>query len=165
MQPKLTKLPCFTDHRGSLAVIKETERYSLKRSFSKAHVFRGLHLQLPDKRQQKKVWDEQGKIIDFCLDLNFDSPTFGKIETFELTQESGVLHVPFSHAHGFLTLEDTNVCYFCDGAYDENYELAIKPPKKELEKFINPNSILMSSKDDAAICLDEALSRFRELKW
>ena len=165
MQPKLINLPCFTDQRGSLAVISETERYSLKRSFSKAHVFRGLHVQLPNKRQQKKVWVERGKIIDFCLDLNFNSPTFGEIKTFELIQASGVLHVPFSHAHGFLTLEDTDVYYFCDGAYDENFEVAIKPPKEELEKFINPDSILVSPKDDAAICLGEALSRFRELKW
>jgi len=74
---------------------------------------RGLHFQAPPKAQYKLVRVVKGRILDFCVDIRTDSPTYGKHESIELVADSWIqLLVPPGLAHGFCTLEnDTEVSF------------------------------------------------------
>jgi len=126
----LITLRVFDDERGFF-----TETYS-KREFTEKGidadfvqdnhsmsvtkgVLRGLHYQNPPNAQAKLVRVTKGAAYDVIVDLRKDSPTFGKWEGFELTDNNHrMLFVPRGFAHGFCTLEDyTEFQYKCDNLY------------------------------------------------
>jgi dTDP-4-dehydrorhamnose 3,5-epimerase len=74
---------------------------------------RGLHFQSPPKAQYKLVRVVKGRILDICVDIRADSPTFGKHASIEMSGDTWVqLLVPPGLAHGFCTLEnDTEVSF------------------------------------------------------
>jgi dTDP-4-dehydrorhamnose 3,5-epimerase len=113
--------PRFEDARGWLQVLHESERCVLKRSFSKAGVFRGLHAQMTPSPQTKVIRVVEGRILDVVADLRSDDRP---IETRELSPADGWVRIAAHYAHGFLAIEDTVFEYMCDGRYDEASEEA-----------------------------------------
>lgn len=131
---KLIEMKVYRDDRGFF-----TERYvkelfagfGLPGSFvqdnhsrSKPGVIRGLHYQT-NPAQGKLVGVIRGKIWDVAVDLRKDSPTFGKWEAFELSDENGrLLWIPAGFAHGFCVLgnEDADVMYKVDAPYSPKTE-------------------------------------------
>jgi dTDP-4-dehydrorhamnose 3,5-epimerase len=118
---KLIELKIYKDDRGFF-----TERYVQERfkefglpgnfvqdnhSRSKPGVIRGLHYQT-NSAQGKLVGAIRGRILDVVVDIRKSSPTFGKWEAVELSDENGrLLWVPAGFAHGFCVLgnEDADV--------------------------------------------------------
>lgn len=110
------ELPMYSDQRGKF--IKTTSRskfaeHGLETSFvetfftvSAARVLRGMHFQLPPADHAKLVYCSAGRILDVCLDLRVDSPTFGRFSTVELSSEkNNAVYMPTGIAHGFYVLE------------------------------------------------------------
>ncbi|KKQ52526.1 MAG: DTDP-4-dehydrorhamnose 3,5-epimerase [Parcubacteria group bacterium GW2011_GWD2_38_11] len=144
----LITLRVFDDERGFF-----TETYS-KREFTEKGidadfvqdnhsmsvtkgVLRGLHYQNPPNAQAKLVRVTKGAAYDVIVDLRKDSPTFGKWEGFELTDNNHrMLFVPRGFAHGFCTLEDyTEFQYKCDNLYAPESEGAIAWNDPDLKIF------------------------------
>ena len=66
-------------------------------------------------KRQKLVRCIRGTIVDCCLDLREDSPTFGEHVMVELSAENHrALWIPPYCGHGYLTMtDDTEVTYHC----------------------------------------------------
>ncbi|MGY3802539.1 dTDP-4-dehydrorhamnose 3,5-epimerase family protein [Pigmentibacter ruber] len=161
----------FTDNRGSLDIIYEgimvNDPISLKRSYSKPYVFRGLHLQLPNSPQRKIIEVLKGEIIDICVNFNKNSKNFGKILTQKISSEDFISYeIPHSYAHGFIALTDVTFQYLCIGNYSAEHELSISPPTdffKDLE--LNQENIIISPKDLSSIKFEEALNNAMKYDW
>ena len=70
-------------------------------------VLRGLHYQI-HQPQGKLVRVVRGAVFDVAVDIRKGSPTFGKWEGIELTEENNKqFWVPPGFAHGFLVLSDS----------------------------------------------------------
>ncbi|CAM3177466.1 hypothetical protein SPAN111604_08585 [Sphingomonas antarctica] len=137
--------PRFEDARGWLQVLHESERCVLKRSFSKAGVFRGLHAQMTPSPQTKVIRVVSGLILDAVADLREASRP---LETRELSPADGWVRIAPHYAHGFLAIEDTLFEYMCDGRYDEASEQAFAIGD-ELAAM-GYDSPILSAKDRAA---------------
>ncbi len=86
-------------------------------SISSQFVVRGLHIQRRNP-QGKLVHCIQGAILDMCLDLRRDSPTFLGTHM-ERLEPGRSLYCPPGTAHGFLALEDRSIVYYkCSTLYD-----------------------------------------------
>ena len=88
-------------------------------SISKKNVLRGLHYQ--DKKPQGKLVSViKGSILDVAVDIRNNSKTYGKHQTFFLSEENCMqIWIPKNFAHGFLTLShNTIVNYKCTELYD-----------------------------------------------
>jgi dTDP-4-dehydrorhamnose 3,5-epimerase len=94
-------------------------------SFSAKNVLRGLHY---DPAMSKFVQVLRGRIWDVIADIRKDSPTFGKWEGFELSEDNHrQLYIPRGFAHGFLALTDDVIFSYKHGAlYDPAREGAIR---------------------------------------
>lgn len=76
-------------------------------SCSTKGVLRGLHYQV-QQPQGKLVRVLRGAVFDAVVGIRKDSPTFGKWEGMELTEDNNKqLWVPPGFAHGFLVLSDS----------------------------------------------------------
>lgn len=86
-------------------------------SISRKGVLRGLHY---DFRLAKFVQVLEGRVYDAIVDVRRGSPTFGKWQSFELSDENHAqLYVPRGFAHGFYTLSERVVfLYKQTGDYD-----------------------------------------------
>lgn len=109
------------DARGHLSVLYEQGNVVLKRSFSRAGVFRGMHWQGAPSRQTKLVRVLSGRIRDFIVDPSAAEP---HIYHRELSPEHGWVQIGAEWAHGFYSLSDCNFEYLCHGAYDAAAERA-----------------------------------------
>jgi dTDP-4-dehydrorhamnose 3,5-epimerase len=109
----------FADARGHLDVLYEHGDVVLKRSFSHAGVFRGMHWQQPPHAQSKLIRVVSGRILDFVVD-----PQSEPRQLFhrELGPDDGWVLVAAELAHGFYALQDTEFEYLCHGAYAESAE-------------------------------------------
>jgi len=96
-------------------------------SKSKYGVLRGMHFQLPPYTQSKLVRVVKGKVLDVVIDIRKGSPTFGKYEMCELTEENHrQFFVPKGMAHGFCVLSKEAIFqYKCDDFYHPGAEGAI----------------------------------------
>ena len=94
----------YTDLRGHLDVLYEHDNVVLKRSFSRAGVFRGMHWQKPPHVQTKLIRVISGRIIDFVV-----APESAErvLHHRELGPEDGWLQICAHLAHGFYALRDT----------------------------------------------------------
>jgi dTDP-4-dehydrorhamnose 3,5-epimerase len=90
-------------------------------------VLRGLHLQFPPFAQSKLIRVIRGSIFDAVVDVRRVSPTYGKWEGFELTENNfTMLFVPAGCAHGFCTLSPkTEVLYKVDNYYSPQHDSGI----------------------------------------
>lgn len=118
----------------------------LKRSFSRAGVFRGLHVQRAPSRQTKVIRVASGAIIDVVVSM--DDPNW-TLHTTRLTPEDGWVRIDPQYAHGFYALQDTVFEYVCDGGYDEASEQAWSVADR-LPALLGVKTVILSAKDRAA---------------
>jgi dTDP-4-dehydrorhamnose 3,5-epimerase len=89
-------------------------------------VVRGLHFQIGEGCA-KLVRCGRGHIWDVIVDLRKGSPTYGKWEGFDLTDENmHALYVPVGFAHGFAVMSDVaDVLYKQTGYYSSEVERGV----------------------------------------
>ncbi|GAB4249664.1 MAG: dTDP-4-dehydrorhamnose 3,5-epimerase [Candidatus Methylacidiphilales bacterium] len=76
-------------------------------STSRAGVLRGMHFQVPPQAHDKIVTCLHGAVLDVVVDLRVGSPTFGRWQSFDLSEDNRhVLFIPAGLAHGFLARTD-----------------------------------------------------------
>lgn len=182
---KVIKYACFTDERGffteiyrksdfqKLDFLKNREFPQCNVSSSEKGVIRGLHLQW-NPYLDKLVRVISGTMVDLFLDIRLNSPTFGKVGTYELSGHTGKeysewIWVPNGFAHGSIFKDKTVIEYFCTSEYHPENEASIYPLasdidwslvdpsiKKNFEEF-SGNNILMSEKDQKGYTLAQWL--------
>ena len=156
--------PVFVDNRGSFTPIKLDPKW-VQSNISineQIFVFRGLHYQTGDMAQTKQLSVIQGRVVDFVVNINIDSPDFGKVDTFVLSAGEAA-YVPKGYAHGFLTLKsNTIVNYLVDEVYSPSSEGCIKwDSVEEVKEVINNYmrgftfKLVISEKDNEGITLEE----------
>ena len=75
-------------------------------SLSNKNVLRGLHYRIAPE-QSKLVRVVKGEVFDVVVDIRKSSPTFGKWQSFILSDTNHFqLYVPVGFAHGFCVLSD-----------------------------------------------------------
>lgn len=150
LTPKLTKVDgCvvleatpFEDHRGTFVESWNRDDF-LKAdlpvhwaqdnvSTSHAGVVRGLHIQRRNP-QGKLVRCLSGAVLDLCLDLRQDSPSFLKWHMQRL-EDGTAMYLPPGTAHGFLALEPNSVVYYkCTTLYDRESDGGVNWRDPELD--------------------------------
>ena len=116
-----------------------------------AGTLRGLHFQHPPHAEAKVIRAVKGAIHDVIVDLRPDSPSFGKWEGFDLTEEEGtMLYVPKGFGHGFQTLRpDTAVAYLSSHPYTPDAEGGVRWNDPALEIAWPLPVASMSERDQA----------------
>ncbi|MDP2790999.1 MAG: dTDP-4-dehydrorhamnose 3,5-epimerase [Rectinemataceae bacterium] len=155
----LIKPRIFTDSRGYFC---ETYKHSDfaqggidfpfvqdNHSFSPKGILRGLHFQMEPHGQGKLVRAIGGRIWDVAVDLREDSPTFGKWEGVELSDENGcMLWIPGGFAHGFVVLSETvHLLYKCTAEYSAASESGIRWDDPDLAIKWPISDVSVSDKD------------------
>lgn len=109
------------DKRGWLQIEFESDNVSIKTSFSKKGVLRGLHHQVCPGGQTKIIRVISGAILDFQYDIQTPDAdvTYAKIDS-----EMGSFLIKERFAHGFYALEDTIFQYVCIGKYRPDLEVS-----------------------------------------
>lgn len=132
IQPKV-----FSDERGYFYEAFRADllsKFKIKAEFvqdniskSKKNTIRGLHYQVGKNAQGKLCQVISGRVIDVALDIRFNSPTFGKYYSQELSEQNHrMLWIPPGFAHGFSVLsEDAVFMYRCTAYYSKEDERAI----------------------------------------
>ena len=134
---KLVQLRTFDDSRGRFREIFRKEWFPQSQwlaiqsnhSESKAGVLRGLHYH---HRQADYWYVIHGRIRAGLVDLRTASETFLASTSIELSNlDPQGLYIPTGVAHGFVTLEETNLLYIVDNYYDgeDEYGVAWNDPK------------------------------------
>lgn len=111
--------------RESLNIGIKFSCVQINTSYSKVKgTLRGLHFQREPKLEAKIVKCIKGSIADVIVDLRKDSPTFGKWEILELSEDNrSMIYVPEGFAHGFQTLtNDCELLYLHSEYYSPEYE-------------------------------------------
>lgn len=133
-------------------------------SKSKFGVLRGMHFQLPPYTQSKLVRVVKGKVLDVVVDIRKGSPTYGKYEMCELTEENHrQFFVPKGMAHGFCVLSEEAIFqYKCDDFYHPEAEGAIAWDDSDIaiEWPIAEADVILSEKDKHHSRLKEFESPF-----
>ncbi len=125
----------FEDERGGFArtfCVEEFAEHGIPTEVKQANMswnarkgtMRGMHRQIAPAAEGKLVRAVRGTIVDCCLDLREDSPTFGKNVMAELSADNHrALWIPPYCGHGYLTLtDDTEVTYQVSGMYSPEHE-------------------------------------------
>lgn len=133
-------------------------------SKSKYGVLRGMHFQNPPFTQSKLVRVVKGKVLDVVVDIRKGSPTYGKFEMCELTEENHrQFFVPKGMAHGFCVLSEEAIFqYKCDNFYHPEAEGAIawNDPDIAIKWPIRIEDVILSEKDKNHPCLKDFESPF-----
>jgi dTDP-4-dehydrorhamnose 3,5-epimerase len=92
-----------------------------------------MHFQI-GRGAAKLVRCARGAIFDVLVDIRRGSPTYGRWEGFELTDENmRILYCPVGFAHGFCTVsENADVIYKQSNYYSGDTERGIKYDDPEL---------------------------------
>ena len=134
------------------------------RGYSKKNVFRGFHFQRRNQ-QIKLVTVLEGKIIDICIDLRRNSPTFGKSFKILLSEKNKKsILIPKGFAHGYLSLNDTNLVYFQNSTYrDKNQEKGILWNDISLNVKLPIKKPLISKKDQLNMSLKSFQKNYKHI--
>jgi len=120
-------------------------------SFSKQGTLRGLHYQNPPYAQTKLVRVLQGEIMDICVDIRKQSPTYGQHFAIRLSAENKKqLLIPHGFAHGFSVISETAVVlYKCDQFYNKASEGGIRfdDPSLNIDWGMDLKDAIVSDKD------------------
>jgi dTDP-4-dehydrorhamnose 3,5-epimerase len=136
----------LADDRGHIDILYESGSCVLKRTFSKAGVFRGLHWQAQSSPQVKIFRVVSGRIADVIVAM--DDPARTPHVT-DIIPADGWVRIDAGFAHGFYAHEDSVFEYFCDGGYDESAELGFNIAAR-LPALLGVIHITLSPKDAAA---------------
>ena len=136
----------FHDKTGSNTVfIQDNESYSTK------GVLRGLHFQKGEAAQAKLVRVVKGEVLDVCVDLRAESPTYGKHISERLSETNKLqLFIPRGFAHGFVVLSDEVIFqYKCDNYYNKEAEGGIyyADPDLNIDWLLPEEELIISAKD------------------
>lgn len=158
----------FEDMRGTFVETWNSETFSEvglpvvwpqdNISVSHKNVFRGLHIQRR-KPQGKLVRCIEGAIVDICLDLRPDSPSFKQIH-YERLSGGKSLYLPPGTAHGFLALEARNVVYYkCSSLYDRESDGGVNALGCGLDSLLKSfTDLIVSDKDRNLPSLEQWLA-------
>lgn len=131
----------YSDHRGSLTSIKDIP-FDVKEiliSKSGANVVRGLHL----SPYPKRIMVVTGSVYDF-----FINPL--TMEHTEVTLKTGeYVDVPAGWAHGFYSIEPSELVYLLGGRFDASLDQTIfwNDPSLPLSRMFPNESLILSKKD------------------
>ncbi len=135
----------FEKEVGDIHFVQDNE------SKSSYGVLRGLHFQKPPYAQSKLVRVIKGTVLDVAVDIRKGSPTYGKWETVELSEDNKLqLFIPRGFAHGFSVLsKEALFQYKCDNFYHPEAEGAIAwdDPQLNIAWQLPKDSIILSAKD------------------
>jgi dTDP-4-dehydrorhamnose 3,5-epimerase len=97
-------------------------------SYSRQGVLRGLHFQKSPHDQSKIVRCLRGRLFDVAVDIRPGSLTFGRWFGLELSEDNRKsLLIPRGFAHGFYSITDCELLYFCGNApYHKPSEAGIR---------------------------------------
>lgn len=144
----------FKRHIGDVEFVQDNE------SKSSRGVLRGLHYQKGEYSQAKLVRVIKGRVLDVAVDMRKSSKTFGKHVMVELSGENKrQFFIPRGFAHGFLVLSDEAIfTYKVDNVYAPEHEASVRfdDSKLGINWPIDPNEVLTSQKDLAALPFEEA---------
>ena len=122
-------------------------------------VLRGLHYQI-QQPQGKLVRVVRGAVFDVALDIRMSSPTFGKWEGIELSEDNRKqLWIPAGFAHGFLVTSDSaDFLYKTTDYYAPQYErcIAWHDPTLAIAWPLGSNLPQLSNNDRAGLLLANA---------
>lgn len=138
------------DVRGYLDVLYEQGDVVLKRSYSRAGVFRGMHWQRPPHAQTKLIRVISGRILDFVFAA--ESPAC-QLFYKELGPADGWVLIEAHLAHGFYAVQDTEFEYLCHGAYNEAAERSYSIADFLCQR-LGFRDVVFSGKDAAATPLE-----------
>lgn len=111
----------FKKHNIDFSVVQSSISYNKKRG-----TLRGMHYQRSPYEENKLIHCINGSIYDVVIDLRYDSPTYKKWFSIELSHNN-LLYIPKGFAHGYLTIEDdTLIYYFMSEFYHQEYSETIK---------------------------------------
>ena len=133
----------YIDERGCLEVLYEDENLVIKKSFSNAGVFRGMHIQRPPALQSKYIRVVSGEILDIIFDPTSEPHV---IYTKNISAIDGWIKIGSNFAHGFYAYQDTHFEYICQGAYSIENEITYSI-EEVLKDKLNIKNILLSMKD------------------
>lgn len=124
-------------------------------------VIRALHFQLV-KQQAKLVRCVKGHVYDVIVDLRPNSPTFGKWQGFDLSEDNRLeLYIPEYFGHGYLVLEDSIVSYKCGEVFYGDGDSGIMYNDTEIgvdwpfEKIGGIENLIISEKDKNLMSFDD----------
>lgn len=133
----------FNDGRGELSVIYEHKNIVIKKSFSRAHVFRGMHFQRAPMKQTKLIRVINGEIVDIIFNPEIKPFTF-YVKTIKASENW--IGIGDEFAHGFYAVKDTEFEYICIGGYSEAHE-ATYNITQFLEDELDLSNLVLSKKD------------------
>lgn len=110
---------------------------------------RGMHFQTAPFAEIKLIRCLTGAVWDCLVDARPDSPSYGKWQAFELSEENGnSLYVPEGIAHGFLTLTpDVRMHYSMSAAYSAAHASGLRWDDSALAIAWPGTPALISEKD------------------
>jgi dTDP-4-dehydrorhamnose 3,5-epimerase len=127
-------------------------------------VLRGLHYQV-QQPQGKLVRVVRGRVLDVAVDVRKGSPTFGKWESIELTEENHKqFWVPAGFAHGFVVLSDSaDFLYKTTDYYAPEFErcIAWNDPTLGVDWELNKHGVevpLLSGKDQKGFAFSKLIT-------
>lgn len=163
----LLELDVHADRRGHFFERFHADRFAAlglptqfrqdNQSCSRRHVLRGLHYQL--RRPQGKLLQcIRGAVFDVAVDIRVGSPTFGKWDALELTEERRqLLWIPPGFAHGFCALTETaELQYQCTDVYVPSDDCGIHWEDPALGIAWPTGAPILSDRDRALPTLAEA---------
>jgi dTDP-4-dehydrorhamnose 3,5-epimerase len=168
----LAETPVWSDDRGyflewfkSGEVLAKTGfDFSVKQaniSLSNKGVIRGIHYSLAVGGQAKWVSCLSGSIVDVVVDIRPGSPTYKKVEYFDMKAGDGkALLIGPGLGHGFIALEDkTVISYLLTSPYSPELEFGVSPTDAELNidwhlKSLDGMNPVLSAKDREAPTLE-----------
>lgn len=129
---------------------QEFQLQQVNHSHSVKNVLRGLHAEHWDKI----VWVAKGQALSVIVDIQPGSPTFGRYEMFELSDENGLaLYIPEGFANSVYARTEIDYIYLVNKTYDGSDTFAVAWDDPDLAiPWPNPNPII-SQRDRANPCL------------
>ena len=133
-----------------LGLPAELEFVQENHSRSRRGVVRGMHMQIRSP-MAKMVRCARGAIVDVIVDVRRGSPSHGKWEAFELTDENHYqLLVPIGFAHGFCVVSEVaDVIYKQTAYYDPELErgIAYNDPDVDISWPLPDEELVVSHRD------------------
>ena len=119
-------------------------------------VIRGLHFQYT-KPQGKLVRVINGEVFDVAVDLRPNSPTFGKWEKVELSEENRYMFfIPEGFAHGFVVLSDeAELIYKTNTEYSPQHDRGVLWCDNDINVDWGIENPILSEKDKVQPTLAE----------
>jgi dTDP-4-dehydrorhamnose 3,5-epimerase len=101
---------------------KTFQTLQINHSHSMQNVLRGLHAEHWDKI----TWIARGQVMSVIVDIRPDSPTFGKYEIFELSDENRLaLYIPEGFANSAYAITEIDYMYMVSKLYDGSDTFAV----------------------------------------